>query len=368
VNIVKLYEEPSKKVEKIEKKKSVSVNNQNNDKKDTSYTKSAFLLHNYPDGTGPDTDLIEMLERDVMDTNPCVKFEDIAELDQAKNLLKEAVLLPILMPHFFKGIRRPWKGVLLYGPPGTGKTMLAKALATQGKTTFFNVHSSTFASKWRGESEKLVRLLFEMARFYAPTTIFIDEVDSLGTKRGELNECESSRRVKAELLVQMDGISSISSAGANEEADDENRKIVMVLAATNRPWDLDEALRRRFEKRVYIPLPNKKGREELFRLNLANLNLDEDVDLEKLVDATEGYSGADISNVCREAAMMPMRKKLLNNEIDVVELVNNLNFKEVINKPISHNELTEALKNISKSVSIKDLEGYEKWTNEFKSL
>jgi katanin p60 ATPase-containing subunit A1 len=99
-----------------------------------------------------------MLEREVVDTNPHVSFDDIAELDKAKNILKEAVLLPILMPNFFKGIRRPWKGVLLYGPPGTGKTMLAKALATQGKTTFFNVHSSSFASKWRGESEKLIRV------------------------------------------------------------------------------------------------------------------------------------------------------------------------------------------------------------------
>lgn len=120
--------------------------------------KSSFLLHCYPDGTGPDSDLIEMLEKEVVDTNPNVKFEDIAELDNAKNTLKEAVLLPLLMPDYFKGIRRPWKGVLLYGPPGTGKTLLAKALATQGKTTFFNVSSTSFASKWRGEAEKLVRV------------------------------------------------------------------------------------------------------------------------------------------------------------------------------------------------------------------
>ena len=128
--------------------------------------------------------------------------------------------------------------------------MLAKALATQGKTSFFNVSASTFASKWRGESEKLIRLLFEMAKFYSPTTIFIDEVDSIGSKRGD-NEGEASRRVKAELLVQMDGVNSSSSASANEQkSDEEKRKIIMVLGATNRPWDLDEALRRRFEKRV----------------------------------------------------------------------------------------------------------------------
>jgi katanin p60 ATPase-containing subunit A1 len=123
------------------------------------FLSSPFLLSVYPDGIGPDTDLIEMLEKEVVDTNPCVRFEDIAELEQAKKILQESVLLPLLLPDFFKGIRRPWKGVLLYGPPGTGKTMLAKALATQGKTTFFNVHSSSFASKWRGESEKLVRVI-----------------------------------------------------------------------------------------------------------------------------------------------------------------------------------------------------------------
>lgn len=120
--------------------------------------RSTYLEHKYGNEQGPDSHLISQLEEEVVDLNPNVKFEDIAELHNAKATLKEAVLLPLLIPNFFKGLRRPWKGVLLYGPPGTGKTMLAKALATQGKTTFFNVHSSSFASKWRGESEKLVRV------------------------------------------------------------------------------------------------------------------------------------------------------------------------------------------------------------------
>ena len=331
--------------------------------------KSPFLLSRYPDGNGPDAELIEMLEREVVDTNPNVSFDDIAELNQAKKALQEAVLLPLIIPDYFKGIRRPWRGVLLYGPPGTGKTMLAKALATQGKTTFFNVHSSSFASKWRGESEKLVRILFEMARFYAPTTIFIDEVDSLCSKRGEGNEGDGSRRVKAELLVQMEGVNSNTSASANEKSDEDKRKIVTVMAATNRPWDLDDALRRRFEKRVYIPLPNEKGRLQLFNLNLKKIEVDKNINYDKLVKLTDGYSGADISNVCREASFMPMRRELIANKGRKIEdLVNDPDFRAKIRAAICMPDFEKAIGNISKSVSAKDLEVYDKWTKEFSSV
>ena len=344
-------------------------NNKDNKNKKGQNGKSDFLLSRYPDGNGPDSDLIEMLEREVVDTNPNVSFDDIAELKKKKKALQEAVLLPLIIPDYFKGIRRPWRGVLLYGPPGTGKTMLAKALATQGKTTFFNVHSSSFASKWRGESEKLVRILFEMARFYAPTTIFIDEVDSLCSKRGEGNEGDGSRRVKAELLVQMEGVNSNTSASANEKSEEDKRKIVTVMAATNRPWDLDDALRRRFEKRVYIPLPNEKGRLQLFNLNLKKIEVDKNINYDKLVKLTDGYSGADICNVCREASFMPMRRELLANKGRRVEdLVNDQDFRTKIRAPIVMNDFEKAISNISKSVSQKDLEVYDKWTKEFSSV
>ena len=261
--------------------------------------------------------------------------------------LQEAVILPLLMPDFFRGIRRPWKGVLLYGPPGTGKTLLAKALATQGKTTFFNVHSSSFASKWRGESEKLVRILFEMARFYAPTTIFIDEIDSLCSKRGESGEGDGSRRVKAEMLVQMDGVGSSSNNDGSEES---KRKIVTVIAATNRPWDLDDALRRRLEKRIYIPLPNESGRKQLFEINLRKIKIQENIDFAKLIKETEGYSGADISNVCREAALMPMRRSLLKNQGRALEEGDLIEFREKIKPQTQQIEIICSEDDIVKSV------------------
>ena len=361
----------------------IKKNNNNNNKNNNNNEKpkNPFLLFRYPstNGEGPDTALIEMLEREIVESNPNIHFSDIADLESVKNTLQEAVFLPLLIPNFFKGIRRAWKGVLLYGPPGTGKTLLAKALATEGKTTFFNLSASSFASKWRGESEKLVRIVFEMARFYAPTTIFIDEVDSLCSKRGESGEGEASRRVKSEMLVQMDGINSNVDDNKNNENNNSNKennnennrpKLITVIGATNRPWDLDEAIRRRFEKRIYIPLPTEKGREQLFNIYLKGIKLNEDIDIKKLVKLSEGYSGADISNVCREAALMPMRKNLdlVSKNFNLEEIVKEEKFQEGLNAGISMNDLVQALKNISKSVGNQDLKVYEKWTEEYKSV
>jgi len=303
---------------------------------------------------GPDSELVEMLERDILQKNPDTHWDDIADLMEAKKLLEEAVVLPMWMPNFFRGIRRPWKGVLMVGPPGTGKTMLARAVATECKTTFFNVSSTTLSSKYRGESEKLVRLLFEMARFYAPSTIFIDEIDSLCSRRGSDNEHEASRRVKSELLIQMDGITN----------NDDPSKVVMVLAATNFPWDIDEALRRRLEKRIYIPLPSKEGREALLNINLREVKKADDLDVPEISARLEGYSGADITNVCRDACMMVMRRRIQGL---TPEQIRSLSGDE-LDLPVTFTDFEEAMRKINKSVSQDDLKKYEKWMTEYGSI
>ncbi|KAL5574636.1 hypothetical protein UlMin_016335 [Ulmus minor] len=307
---------------------------------------------------GPDPDLAAMLERDVLETTPGVRWEDVAGLTEAKRLLEEAVVLPLLLPDYFQGIRRPWKGVLMFGPPGTGKTLLAKAVATECGTTFFNVSSSTLASKWRGESERMVRCLFDLARAYAPSTVFIDEIDSLCNARGASGEHESSRRVKSELLVQVDGVNNSST---NEDG---SRKIVMVLAATNFPWDIDEALRRRLEKRIYIPLPNFESRKELIRINLKTVEVAADVDIDDVARRTEGYSGDDLTNVCRDASLNGMRRKIAGKTRDEIK---NLSKDDISKDPVAMCDFEEALTKVQRSVSQADIEKHEKWFSEFGS-
>lgn len=187
--------------------------------------------------------MVRQIEESIMDHSPNVKWDDIQGLDEVKKALKETIVLPTLRPDIFRGILSPAKGILLYGPPGNGKTLLAKAIATECNSTFFSCSAVTLTSKWMGESEKLVRVLFALAYEREPAVIFIDEIDSIMGSRGG-NEHEASRRLKTEFLVQFDGVNSNSD------------KKVLVLAATNRPGDLDEACLRRLTRRIYMPLPD----------------------------------------------------------------------------------------------------------------
>jgi len=240
--------------------------------------------------------MMSQLEGTIVLERPDVKWDDVAGLEKAKESLKEAIILPIKFPQLFTGNRKPWKGILLFGPPGTGKSYLAKAVATEANNSkFISVSSSNLVSKWLGESEKLVKSLFEMARQNKPSIIFIDEIDSLCSSRSD-NESESARRIKTEFLVQMQGVGNDTDG-------------ILVLGATNIPWVLDAAIRRRFEKCIYIPLPEEKARCHMFKINIGKTpnNLREE-DFRLLAKKTEGFSGADISVLVRDSLMQPVRK------------------------------------------------------------
>ncbi|KAL9355274.1 hypothetical protein Peur_053244 [Populus x canadensis] len=281
--------------------------------------------------------LAESLCRDIIRGSPDVKWESIKGLENAKRLLKEAVVMPIKYPKYFTGLLSPWKGILLFGPPGTGKTMLAKAVATECKTTFFNISASSVVSKWRGDSEKLIKVLFELARHHAPSTIFLDEIDAIISQRGEArSEHEASRRLKTELLIQMDGLTRTN-------------ELVFVLAATNLPWELDAAMLRRLEKRILVPLPEPEARAAMFEELLPSQPDEEKLPYDLLVERTEGFSGSDIRLLCKEAAMQPLRRIMTLLE-DTKEVVPDDELPTV--GPIRPEDIETALKNTRPSAHL----------------
>ncbi|KAK4781345.1 hypothetical protein SAY86_015447 [Trapa natans] len=295
--------------------------------------------------------LAESLSRDIIRGSPDVKWDSIKGLEIAKRLLKEAVVMPIKYPKYFTGLLSPWKGILLFGPPGTGKTMLAKAVATECKTTFFNISASSIVSKWRGDSERLVKVLFELARHHAPSTIFLDEIDAIISQRGEgRSEHEASRRLKTELLIQMDGLTK-------------SDELVFVLAATNLPWELDAAMLRRLEKRILVPLPEPEARRAMFEELLPSPAGEDDLPYDLLVEKSEGYSGSDIRLLCKEAAMQPLRRLMTQLE-NCQEVVPEDELPKV--GPIRSGDIEAALKNTRPSAHL-HAHRYDKFNSDYGS-
>uniref|UniRef100_A0A803MKW0 AAA+ ATPase domain-containing protein n=1 Tax=Chenopodium quinoa TaxID=63459 RepID=A0A803MKW0_CHEQI len=225
-----------------------------------------------------------------------VSFNDIGSLDEIKESLQELVMLPLRRPDLFKGgLLKPCRGVLLFGPPGTGKTMLAKAIANEAGASFINVSMSTITSKWFGEDEKNVRALFTLAAKVSPTIIFVDEVDSMLGQRTRVGEHEAMRKIKNEFMSHWDGL--MTKPGEQ----------ILVLAATNRPFDLDEAIIRRFERRIMVGLPSIENREKILTTLLSKEKA-ENLDFHELATMTEGYTGSDLKNLCITAAYRPVRE------------------------------------------------------------
>lgn len=293
-------------------------------------------------------ELVEKVEAEIIQHGQPITFDDIAGLEFAKKCVQELICWPMLRPDIFKGLRALPRGLLLFGPPGTGKTLIGKAIANQAGATFFAISSSSLTSKWIGEGEKAVKTLFAVAVFHQPAVVFIDEVDSLLCQRSA-EENEASRRIKTEFLVQLDG------AGTNADAQ------VVVIGATNRPEELDEAARRRFVKRLYIPLPDDSSRQDLLHRLIRNSrhSLCEG-DMQMLVNHTAGFSGADIRSLCTEAAMGPVREIAIRQG-------GLRNIREEDVPPITAEHFQEALSTVTTSVSTSDLQRYIDWNSQYGS-
>lgn len=295
-----------------------------------------------------DSKLVQTIMDEIVEGGARVEFADIAGQEGAKQAMREMVILPSVRPELFTGLRSPARGLLLFGPPGNGKTLLARAVASECQATFFSISASSLTSKYVGEGEKLVRALFSVARELQPSIIFIDEIDSLLSERSQ-SEHEASRRLKTEFLIQFDGL----------PGNPETERIV-VMAATNRPQELDEAALRRFPKRIYVALPDFDTREQLLARLLTKQNSPLDSsELKKLAQLTEGYSGSDITALCKDAALEPIR------ELNVDE-VKNMDPLKIRNITIT--DFNTSLKRIRKSIPPQSLIAMDKWSQQYADI
>ncbi|XP_028804813.1 uncharacterized protein LOC114759742 [Neltuma alba] len=267
----------------------------------------------------PDNEFEKRIRPEVIAANEInVTFDDIGSLEETKESLQELVMLPLRRPDLFTGgLLKPCRGILLFGPPGTGKTMLAKAIAREAGASFINVSMSTITSKWFGEDEKNVRALFTLAAKVSPTIIFVDEVDSMLGQRTRVGEHEAMRKIKNEFMTHWDGLMT------------KPDQRILVLAATNRPFDLDEAIIRRFERRIMVGLPSAENREKILRTLLAKEKVDDEVDFKELATMTEGYTGSDLKNLCTTAAYRPVRELIQKERLKTLKKKQKAAYKDV---------------------------------------
>ena len=320
--------------------------NEEKDKKNnmkSNFNNKNFNINNNNNSISEEDKLMnEKILSEIMQKNPGVKFSDIIGMKEMKQTLYEIIIIPTIRPDLFTGIRKPQRGILLFGPPGTGKTLIAKAIASECKSTFFNISSSSLTSKWVGESEKTVKSLFKIAYEKAPSIIFIDDIDSILSKRNE-SENEAMKRLKTEFLIQFDGLGSNSNAK------------LLVIAATNRPMDLDEALLRRLPKRIYCNPLDEEGRFLFIKkvINRVETNLS-DEDIKDIANKTNNYSNSDLMELCREAAFEPVREKTME------EILNLDKFRALVK-----NDLENAIKKIRPSLIKKIIDELIKWNSQF---
>jgi SpoVK/Ycf46/Vps4 family AAA+-type ATPase len=333
INAPEVKQKQIKITENVAETKNVKQNNSNNENNTDAGAKkddSTSIVTN---------DLRGRILSEIVDNKPNIRFTDVIGLTAVKQILKEIIILPNLRPDLFTGLRSPPKGLLLFGPPGVGKTMIAKAVATECNCTFFNISAASLTSKYLGESEKLVRGLFDIAYEKQPSVVFVDEIESILSKRTD-NENDATKRLKTEFLVQFDGV------GSNQDAK------VLIIGATNRPHELDSAVLRRLPKRVYIYPFNKEERIEFLKaLMQKNENTINDEEYEQIANLTNNYSNSDLKELCREAAYEPIREI---SDLSTISDVKTL-------RPTTYSDFVKAVKKVRGTLNDQMLKELEDW-------